>query len=224
MQTTETTSTCLPLGQTLAHLLQTENADGLSIREITAAVGEKGFGLLLMVMALPSALPIPAPGYSTPFGIVITLIALQMILGRQTVWIPGRLGKIRIKPSLAKTMLGSACKFLDKIERFIRPRQRWIRGRTGQAGLGIVVLCMAALMILPIPLTNTAPAMVIFLIAVGLSEEDGLLALGAFVLGCCAVVLYLGIIYLLIQQGPEAIEAIKESIKSFFGPGESSNR
>lgn len=217
MQTTDSTNTSLPLGQSLARLLQTENADGLRIHEITAAVQEKGFGLVLIVLALPSALPIPAPGYSTPFGIVITLVALQMILGRPTVWLPERLGKIRIKPSLARTMLGSACKFLNKIERFIRPRQLWIRGRAGQAALGTVVLCMAALMILPIPLTNTAPAMVIFLIGVGLSEEDGLLALAAFALGCCAVVLYLGIIYLLIQQGPEAIDAIKEWIKSLFG-------
>ncbi|NBB78121.1 MAG: exopolysaccharide biosynthesis protein [Verrucomicrobia bacterium] len=219
MQTTETTPSRLPLGQTLARLLQTENPGGLSIHEITAAVEEKGFGLLLIVLALPSALPIPAPGYSTPFGIIITLVALQMILGRPTVWLPGRLGRIRIKPSLARTMLGSACKFLHRIERFIRPRQLWIRGRTGQAALGAVVLCMAALMILPIPLTNTAPAMVIFLIGVGLSEEDGLLALAAFALGCCAVLLYAGIIYLLIQQGPEAIDALKGSIKSLFGLG-----
>lgn len=217
MQTTETTRPHLPLGQTLTRLLQTEHPGGLSVHAITAAVGEKGFGLLLIVLALPSALPVPAPGYSTPFGIVITLVALQMILGRPTVWLPARLGRIHIKPSLAKTMLGTASKFLDKIERFIRPRQQWIRGRAGQAALGIVVLCMAALMILPIPLTNTAPAMVIFLIGVGLSEEDGLLALGAFALGCCAILLYLGIIYLVIQQGPEAIEAIKDSIKSMLG-------
>ena len=217
MQTTETTSTSLPLGQTLARLLQTDHVHGLSIREVIAAVGEKGFGLLLIVLSLPSALPVPAPGYSTPFGIVISLIALQMILGRPNIWLPARLNKIRIKPSLAKSMLGSACKFLDKIERFIRPRQRWIGARGGQAALGMVVFCMAALMILPIPLTNTAPAMVIFLIGVGLSEEDGLLALIAFALGICAIILYLGIIYLLVQQGPEAIETLKQSIKSMLG-------
>jgi hypothetical protein len=216
MQSSKTHSHRLPLGETLARLLQSENTRGLSLREITAAVGEKGFGLLLMVLALPSALPIPAPGYSTPFGVVITLVALQMILGRQTVWLPQRLGNMRIKPSLAETMLRSACRFLHKIERFILPRQLWLRGRAGQTALGTVVLCMACLMIFPIPLTNTVPAMVIFLIGIGLAEEDGLLALGAFALGCCAVLLYLAVIYLLIQQGPEAIDAIKESIRSLF--------
>lgn len=217
MQSTDDVPPHLPLGETLKHLLETEDARGLSIREITGAVGEKGFGLVLMVLALPSALPVPAPGYSTPFGIVIALIALQMIVGRRTLWIPAKLGDIRIKPKLAGAMLGSASGFLRKIERFIRPRQKWIRGRIGQAALAAVIVFMACLMMLPIPLTNTFPAMVIFMVGVGLSEEDGLLALAAFAVGCAAVLLYAGIIYIVLTQGAEAIEPMKDAIKSFFG-------
>lgn len=217
MQTDSANSMHRPLGDSLEAILRTEKEGGPSIGEITEAVGEKGFGLVLMVLSLPSALPIPAPGYSTPFGIVIGLIALQMMLGRQTLWIPSRLKIVRIKPSLAQRMLGTAAKFLRKIERFIRPRQRWIRTRTGQAGLATIIFVMACLMILPIPLTNTFPAMVIFLIGIGLSEEDGLLAIAAFAVGLLAVALYAGIIYLLLTQGPEAIEGIKEWIKSLFG-------
>ncbi|MEM7792408.1 MAG: exopolysaccharide biosynthesis protein, partial [Verrucomicrobiota bacterium] len=70
---------------------------------------------------------------------------------------------------------------------------------------------------LPIPLTNTFPAMVIFLIGIGLSEEDGLLAIAAFGVGLAAVALYAYIIYLLITQGPEAAGAIKDSIKELLG-------
>ena len=214
MQSTKDASQALPLGETLQELLNADDERGLSINEITCAVGEKGFGLLLIVLSLPSALPIPAPGYSTPFGVVMALIALQMIRDRKTVWLPQRLGTIRIKPKLAKTMLGTASKFLNKIERYIRPRQKWIRGHAGQASLAFVVLNMACLMMLPIPLTNTFPAIVIFLIGVGLSEEDGLLATGAFTVGCCALILYAGIVYIVLTQGVEAIEPIKDWIKS----------
>lgn len=216
MQTDPEHSIHLPLGDALEALLHTGDPRGPSIGESTEAVGEKGFGLVLMVLSLPSALPVPAPGYSTPFGIVIGLIALQMMLGRQVLWIPEKLKAVRIKPTLAKRMLGTAARFLRKIERFIRPRQRWIRTRAGQAGLATVIFIMACLMILPIPLTNTLPAMVIFLIGIGLSEEDGLLAIAAFGVGLLAVVLYAGIIYLLLTQGPEALEGIKDWIKSLF--------
>jgi len=211
----------LALGETLKYLLETEDERGLSIREITAAVGEKGFGLLLMVLSLPSALPVPAPGYSTPFGIVIALIAIQMMQGRDSIWLPKKLACIRIQPSAANAMLGSASEFLAKIEHFIRPRQQWIRGRSGQAGLAAVIFVMACLMMLPIPLTNTFPAMVIFMIGIGLSEEDGLLAIAAFAVGILAVTLYMGVIYILTTQGPDAIDQIKDGIKGLLGFGNS---
>ena len=220
MQSSEDASHHLSLGKTLQELLKADDENGISISEVARAVGEKGFGLLLIVLSLPSALPVPAPGYSTPFGLVMALIALQMISGRRAVWLPQKIETIRINPKLADKMIGSASRFLSKIERYIRPRQKWIRGRTGQASLALVVLIMACLMMLPIPLTNTFPAMVIFMIGVGLSEEDGLLAIGAFTLGCCAVLLYAGIAYIILMQGVEAIEPIKDWIKSPLGMSE----
>ena len=219
MQSSEDASYHLSLGKTLQELLKADDEHGISISEVTRAVGEKGFGLLLIVLSLPSALPVPAPGYSTPFGLMMALIALQMIRGRRTVWLPQKIGTIRIKPKLADKMIGSASRFLSKIERYIRPRQKWIRGRTGQASLALVVLIMACLMMLPIPFTNTFPAMVIFMIGVGLSEEDGLLAIGALTVGCCAVLLYIGIVYIFLIHGIEAIEPIKNWIKSPLGIG-----
>ena len=47
------------------------------------------------------------------------------------------------------------------------------------------------------------------MIGVGLSEEDGLLAIGAFTLGCRGAA-YMGIVYILLIQGVEAIEPIKD--------------
>lgn len=219
MQSTSPTSSHQTLADTLTLILASEDVRGPSIGEITSAVGEKGFGLILLVLALPSALPIPAPGYSTPFGIAIGLIALQMLLGRKSVWIPQRLKKVRIKPSVAEKMLRGATKFLHKIERWIRPRQKWIASTQGEAALALVILTMACLMILPIPLTNTVPAMVIFLIGIGLAEEDGLLAIAAFAIGCFAVVLYAYIVYVVATQGVEVIDSWKNWIKLKLGMG-----
>lgn len=205
------------LAETLESLLASQDEAGPSIGGIISTVGEKGFGLLLIVLSLPSALPVPAPGYSTPFGIVMTLLALQMMFGRQSVWLPQKLKNVRIKPSLARTMIGAATKFLHRIEKLIQPRQLWIRSRAGQSSLAVIVVIMSCLMILPIPLTNTLPAMVIFLIGVGLSEEDGLLAIAAFAFGCMAVILYSVIIYFVATQGVEVVYQAKDWIKGLVG-------
>jgi hypothetical protein len=136
-----------------------------------------------------------------------------MLTGHRSLWLPGKLQNLRIQPKLADKMIHAASQFLRTLERWIQPRQLWIQSRLGHSALACLILIMSALMILPIPLTNTLPAMVIFLIGVGLSEEDGLLAILAFAVGLLAVALYAGIIYLLITQGPEAIQALKDWIK-----------
>lgn len=208
------------LADSLSEILLIAEVEGPTVGSILDQIGAKGFGLLLVILSLPSALPVPAPGYSTPFGIMIVILAVQIFIGRQTIWLPQGLRKIKLKKTMVQTMLGVATRFLHKIERFIRPRQLWIRSRAGLSCLALVIGVMACLMILPIPLTNTFPAMVIFMIGVGLCEEDGLLALAAFVVGLLAIALYAFIIYLLITQGPEAIEGIKDWIKAQLGMGE----
>ena len=216
MQTETTTAPHQSLADTLESTLASHHKDGPAIGELANAVGEKGFGLLLIILSLPSALPVPAPGYSTPFGVAIAIIAIQMLTGRQTLWLPKKIKRIRINPGLAEKMIGAASKFLRMIEHLIRPRHHWIRSRAGQSGLAAIIIIMACLMMLPIPLTNTFPAMVIFMIGIGLSEEDGLLAIAAFVIGVAAVTLYCYIIFLVITQGPEAAEGIKDWVKSLL--------
>jgi hypothetical protein len=72
-------------------------------------------------------------------------------------------------------------------------------------------------MILPIPLTNTFPAFVIFLTGIGLTEEDGLFSIFAGLLGVFATALYAVVLYIFIRFGFEGIDMIKEWIKSGTG-------
>ncbi|NCG09456.1 MAG: exopolysaccharide biosynthesis protein [Verrucomicrobia bacterium] len=205
------------LAQVLQSALQHPEDENQSIGHLSRGIGDKGFGLLLVILSLPSAFPVPAPGYSTPFGIAIMLIALQILSGRHSLWLPQRIQKVKIPASLCQRMASAAAKFLNATEHWIKPRHRWIASRTGHAALATVVAIMASLMILPIPLTNTFPAIVIFLIGIGLAEEDGLLALLAFAVGVLAVLLYSYIIYLFITEGPEAVNQMKEWIKGSLG-------
>ena len=200
------------LSESLTRLLASEHGHAISLGEILDRVGPKGFGLLMMVLALPSALPVPAAGYSTPFGILFVFLGLQMLVGRREPWLPQWARRISIKPGLAEKMLAGAAKAFSKLERLVKPRMQWVAGRPGMAFMSILVIVMACLMILPIPLTNTAPAMVVFLIGVGLSERDGLFAAAATVLGVLALAFYAFIIYLLATAGVEGVQNLKDWI------------
>lgn len=200
----------------LTDLLQREH--GFTLDELLHRMGDKGFGLFLIVLSLPSALPVPAPGYSVPFGIVLMIIAVQMLMLRTAPVLPGRFGRARVESDTAARMVAALSWFFGKVEWIIRPRMRWIASRSGRLCMGLLVACMAALMIVPIPLTNTLPAMVIFLIGVGLSEEDGLFALFACVLGICAVLLYGALVFAIITYGPEVVVQIKDWLRAVIRP------
>ena len=206
------------LSTTLAALLSREQSQsGLTLGEVFERIGDRGFGVLLIILSLPSALPVPAPGYSTPFGILIAVLALQMIAGRTTPWLPERAARTKLHGKFLDAMLGFFSKFFGKVEFLIRPRLQWIGSRAGRAFLGVLVLIMACLMILPIPLTNTFPAFVIFLTGIGLTEEDGLFSIFAGFLGVLATGLYAVVVYVFVRFGLEGIEMIKEWIKSGAG-------
>ena len=180
----------------------------IPLSELMDNLGSKGFGLLLVFLSLPSALPIPAPGYSSPFGIAIALIALQLLLGRTSLKLPKSLEKIEFKSGITQKILMSAIHFLDKIETFIKPRWPQMQNKTVEILIALTLILMATLMILPIPMTNTLPAMIIFLMAVSLSENDGLLTLLSLGLSSIVLAFYLCVLYLIIDRGPEALKIL----------------
>ena len=212
------------LSESLLSLKQLAGTEGAQLGDILKSFEAKGFGLLLIILSLPSALPVPAAGYSTPFGLLLLLLGLQMLIGRTRPWLPNRAKKIRLSPKMTQRMVNAGQKFFGKIEHLVRPRLHWIHQRGGRIFLSLLVIFMSCLMILPIPTTNTAPAMVIFLVGVALCEEDGLFGLGAGLCGLAAAALYAFVLYLAVvlfrEYGWEGVKNLKEVLKEKLGLAE----
>ncbi len=205
------------LSSDLKSILTLCEHDDLSMDRILSVLGDRGFGLLLVFLSLPSALPVPAAGYSTPFGVIILLLGLQMLCGRRVPWLPGWTSRITIKRDLSRNMLGTAIRLFEKIERFLKPRLAWASGRGGLTVIGILVCAMATLMILPIPLTNTFPAMVIFCIGVGMIEEDGYAILVAILIAVLAVLAYATAFVAIAHFGVQGMEGVRDIVRGWFG-------
>ncbi len=210
-----TTPDYLSLAETLQGILN-KYEKSPSIGELMEAVGDKGFGLLLIILSLPSAIPVPAVGYSTPFGICMVIIAAQIFIGRTEVQLPTRLKKIRIPLKLVRSITSFALGFLKKTEKFIKPRQRWIHSKLGHSILSITISIMAIFMIFPIPGTNTLPAMAIFVIGISIAEEDGLIAITAMLFSTLAAAFSGWLAYWFITEGPGKAEAVKDGIKGWL--------
>ncbi|MCX7868580.1 MAG: exopolysaccharide biosynthesis protein [Terrimicrobiaceae bacterium] len=205
------------LSRNLEQILEDSGGGDITLEGVFRGVGDKAFGVLLAILSLPSALPLPAAGYSTPFGILLAILSLQMITFRETPALPQFAMRHKFSHERARKFFHAAIGFLRRIEWLIHPRMQWIGRPAGRAALGWLTLVMAGLMILPIPMTNTFPAMVIFLIGVGLTEDDGVFALLSFLLGLAATAFYVFVIYLLATVGLEGVLRLKDWIKGLLG-------
>lgn len=194
------------LSDDLALILHEFEVETVTLREVMSVLHGRGYVLLVMLLALPFSTPIPLPGLSTPFGMVIVLIGVRLALGQKP-WLPQRLLDTRLSPRFFVKVFAAARKVLRVFEYFLRPRLLWITGSPGLLQLHAVpiVLCSVLLLLpLPIPFSNIIPAFSILLISAGLLERDGAFILSGYFGFVLSVVFFvvMGI------AGKEGVEAI----------------
>lgn len=190
-----------------------ERAPKVSLGDIIELAGERIFGFLFVILALPSALPVPAPGYSIPFGILLFLLAVQLIVGSKTPWLPQSWLNHSISLDKVQGVLKSGIPWLQKIEVISRPRLSYIcTSFVGRIIIGCAISLMAISMMIPIPGTNTLPAMGIFVTGFGLLDDDGAISLGGLVLCVMGATLSSLILIFGYEVVKGGIELIKNSL------------
>lgn len=189
----------------------------VTLEEILTLAGERAFGFLFILLSLPSALPIPAPGYSVPFGIVMFLLAVQMISGASRPWLPPRYATHALDLKQVQGVLKAGLPWLRRVEVLTHPRLSSLcHSRLGRIVLGVAIALMSVSMMIPIPLTNTLPAIGIFITAFGLLDEDGFIALMGLTVCAMGAALTTSVLmfgYTAVRTG---IDLLKEGLSGFF--------
>jgi hypothetical protein len=172
--------------QLLESLLDQAPADSFTFGWLMSALHQRSFGILILLLGLLATAPIG----STAPGLVLAAIAVQMIAGRDAPVFP-RFITARQLPTRYLFLLGArSIPMLRYLEKAVHPR--WpATFETAKRFVGIVVLLLTAILLLiPVPLSNIAPAMVIALIALAYIEEDGLLLAALVLLAAAAVAVW----------------------------------
>jgi hypothetical protein len=173
----------------LRRLLKDESRKSLTIEEIVSGLGPRSMPTSLMVFTIPEVLPIPIPGLSTAVVIPTGIISYQMLRGQEDLSLPRWLLDRSVPRSAFSACVNTILPFLEKAEGKVRPRWRWVSSRAAKRFIGFFVLLMAAIIALPIPFTNMPFAIAIFVIALGLAEEDGALICLGLLLGIALIAL-----------------------------------
>jgi hypothetical protein len=164
-------------------ILREFEVETVTLREVMGLMHGRGYVLLVMLLALPFCTPVSLPGVSTPFGLVIIIIATRLALGAKP-WLPSRLLDMRLSPKIFAKVFAFTRKIILGFERLLRPRMLWVTStpRREQAhAIPIVVCAFMLLLPLPVPFSNIIPAWGIMLISGGLLERDGVFIVSGYV-------------------------------------------
>jgi hypothetical protein len=147
--------------------------DRVSIGELNSRLGDRAFGGLLICLAIPNLAPLP-PGSSTLLAAPLIFAALQLAIGRGSIWLPKTLGERSISRQALGHFVSFSVPLIKRAEQLIRPRySAFLNDRV----IGAICLVLAIVLFLPIPFGNLLPALAICVFGLSLLHRDGLAAL-----------------------------------------------
>jgi len=188
----------------LEDIIHAIKGEHITLRDLLSMMGESGLLLLCAFLSLPFLFPVSIPGVSTVFGAGIVLISAAITLNRLP-WLPQKVADRRLESGKLRPVLERGVKFLRKIDRFFKPR---LIGLTSGAVMnrvnGLVLMAAGLLLMAPlglIPFSNTLPGVAILLLAAGISQRDGLVVLGGYVMVVLTIVYFAGLALLAYSAG-----------------------
>lgn len=169
--------------------LASEN-DEVCIGDVLDDFGARSFGPVIMIFALLEITPIGAiPGVPTALALIIGLIALQLLLGKDHIWMPQFVQNRAVgskKLHKAVTKLRGVAHWLDEHSKDrlgALTEGVWLK----VAALAILILCITVTPLEVLPFASSGPMLAIAAIGLALIVRDGLVMLFALALAIAAL-------------------------------------
>ncbi|MEP3655643.1 MAG: exopolysaccharide biosynthesis protein [Litorimonas sp.] len=144
-------------------------------RDLLAALGPRSFGVSILFFSIPMILPMP-PGIPLSVGVVIVILGIQISLGRPHLRLPKWMNEKSIDRKLLLKAYTITDRYVGWMFRLAKYRLPRLTGPLSFRLSGGIFTVLGILMILPIPIIgNIFPAISCTIIALGLTDRDGLI-------------------------------------------------
>jgi hypothetical protein len=191
--TADTTTTSIPrerLSDQLERWLhgKGDNTLGSLIDEFQ----EKSFAVLFVVLLGVPALPLPTGGATHVFEVIAMLLALQLIAGRDQIWLPQRWRNLRFDGEKRERFVRRLIAMIRWLERWSRPRGAILFGRRAtNVVFGVLVLVgtIGAFVAPPFSTLDTLPALGVVLLSLGVLLEDAAIVVVGLAVGAAGIAL-----------------------------------
>jgi len=126
------------------------------------------------------------------FEVIAVLLAAQMILGRQTIWLPERFRDRSLGGLATDSVLPRVMRWVRLVERISRPRAAWLFDQGWMLrvlGLVLVVFAVAAALAPPFSGLDTLPALGAVAVCLAIITADALILVAGLVIGAGGILL-----------------------------------
>jgi hypothetical protein len=180
------------------------DSPSISVRDIVSALGDRAFALLIVVLALPSCLPMPPP-IPLISGLLLAVVALQIAVGRRAPWMPKVLLDKSVERADVARAVDRALPWLERLERLAKPRFAIFDSAPAMRLVGIFVLAFALALLFAAPFLGQIPlGIAMCLVGLGLVERDGAVVMAGMLVGVVGASLSLGFVFA-VASGAAAI-------------------
>lgn len=167
----------------------------LTVADIVSVLGDRAFAILVVLLGLPNCLPMPPP-IPLVCGLLLALVALQLVAGRPSPWLPAALLRRSIPQEAVERAVGRALPVLQKLERWSKPRIELLESTLALRLIGFVLFALALGLIVAAPVIGQIPlGLAVCLIGLGLVERDGIVVMAGMAVGALGLGVNFGFAY-----------------------------
>jgi hypothetical protein len=188
----------------LTRALESQPGEKITIGEFLDPLGERAFGFLLLILAIPNFIPVPV-GVGGVMGVLVIYVGGQMLLGFEHPWLLRAMREHGMARKRVEKFVARLTPLLRWLEHLCRPRLEALTRRPWRRISGLLLVATGVLLALPIPFTNYVFGVLLVLYAVALIERDGAALIVAWLASLA------GAIVLLTLSGA-AIEAVRKML------------
>ena len=166
------------MSDVLDQLESSAHGDSVPVGEVVETLGRKSFASLMLIFSLISTSPASGiPGITATVALIVFILVVQMLLGRDCVWLPEFVTRRRMSTKKLCKGIGWLRGPVEFVERFLRPRLGFLLHRP-YIYLPLVLilfLSMGMPLLEVIPTSGSIASAVIAFFAAGLLTRDGAL-------------------------------------------------
>jgi hypothetical protein len=149
--------------------------DDQTVGSLVDLFGQRSFAVLFVLLLGVPALPLPTGGATHVFELIAMLLALQLIVGRDQIWLPRRWCALSLAGPKQQRFLAGLMRMVRRLERISRRRLGFLFGhRLSQSVFGVLALggSLGAFLAPPFTGLDTLPALGVVLLSLGVLLED----------------------------------------------------